>query len=52
MMMISAAGGMDIEEVAATNPEKIINVHLITSKMLLDSIFNQNLRSAKVNLMS
>ena len=27
MMMISAAGGMDIEEVAATNPEKIINIH-------------------------
>ena len=27
MMMISAAGGMDIEEVAITNPEKIINVH-------------------------
>ena len=27
MMMISAAGGMDIEEVAATNPEKIINIY-------------------------
>ncbi|MDC0342626.1 ADP-forming succinate--CoA ligase subunit beta [Alphaproteobacteria bacterium] len=27
MMMISAAGGMDIEEVAITSPEKIINVH-------------------------
>ena len=27
MMMISAAGGMDIEEVAVTNPEKIINIH-------------------------
>ncbi len=27
MMMISAAGGMDIEEVAETNPEKIINIH-------------------------
>ena len=32
MMMISAAGGMDIEEVAATNPEKIINVHFTTYK--------------------
>ena len=30
MMMISAAGGMDIEEVAITNPEKIINVHFTT----------------------
>ena len=32
MMMISAAGGMDIEEVAMTNPEKIINVHFTTYK--------------------
>jgi len=32
MMMISAAGGMDIEEVAVTNPEKIINVHFTTYK--------------------
>ena len=32
MMMISAAGGMDIEEVAATDPEKIINVHFTTYK--------------------
>ena len=32
MMMISAAGGMDIEEVAATNPEKIINIHFIKYK--------------------
>ena len=30
MMMISAAGGMDIEEVAITNPQKIINVHFTT----------------------
>ena len=27
MLMISAAGGMDIEEVALNNPEKIINIH-------------------------
>ena len=32
MMMISAAGGMDIEEVAVSNPEKIINVHFTTYK--------------------
>ncbi|MDC0058199.1 ADP-forming succinate--CoA ligase subunit beta [Pelagibacteraceae bacterium] len=32
MMMISAAGGMDIEEVALTNPEKIINIHFTTYK--------------------
>ena len=30
MMMISAAGGMDIEEVAVKNPEKIINIHFKT----------------------
>jgi succinyl-CoA synthetase beta subunit len=28
VMMASAAGGMDIEEVAATTPEKIIKVHI------------------------
>jgi succinyl-CoA synthetase beta subunit len=28
MMMASAAGGMDIEEVAATTPEKIFRVHI------------------------
>src|SRR5262245_25170104 len=28
VMMASAAGGMDIEEVAATAPEKIVRVHL------------------------
>ena len=32
MMMISSAGGMDIEEVAATNPEQIINIHFTTYK--------------------
>ena len=32
MMMISAAGGMDIEEVAVTNPEQIINIHFIKYK--------------------
>jgi succinyl-CoA synthetase beta subunit len=32
MMMISAAGGMDIEEVATSNPEKIINIHFETNK--------------------
>ena len=32
MMMISAAGGMDIEEVAASNPKKIINIHFEKNK--------------------
>ena len=32
MMMISSAGGIDIEEVAVTNPEQIINIHFTTYK--------------------
>ena len=32
IMMISSAGGMDIEEVAVTNPEQIINIHFTTYK--------------------
>ena len=32
MMMISSAGGMDIEEAAVTNPEQIINIHFTTYK--------------------
>jgi len=32
MMMISSAGGMDIEEVAVTNPQQIINIHFLTYK--------------------
>ena len=32
MMMISSAGGMDIEEVAVTNPEQIINIYFTTYK--------------------
>ena len=30
--MIASAGGMDIEEVAVTNPEQIINIHFTTYK--------------------
>jgi len=32
MMMISVAGGIDIEEVASSNPEKIINIYFETNK--------------------
>ena len=32
MMMISSAGGMDIEEVAISSPEKIINIYFETNK--------------------
>ena len=49
MMMISAAGGMDIEEVAISNPEKIINIYFeeIQDNLLDESIkkkldINQN----------
>ena len=51
MMMISAAGGMDIEEVAITNPEKIINVHLTTYKdILLDESLLTKLEITKNQL--
>ncbi len=32
MMMLSSAGGMDIEEVALSNPDKIINIHFENNK--------------------
>ncbi len=35
MMMISDAGGMDIEEIAISSPEKIINIHFESSKNIL-----------------
>ncbi|MDC1184804.1 ADP-forming succinate--CoA ligase subunit beta [Alphaproteobacteria bacterium] len=51
MMMISAAGGMDIEEVAITNPEKIINVHFTTYKdILLDESLLTKLEITKNQL--
>ena len=51
MMMISAAGGMDIEEVAITNPEKIINVHFTTHKdILLDESLLTKLEITKNQL--
>ena len=42
MMMISAAGGMDIEEVAVSNPEKIINIHFTIHK---DIKLDENLQT-------
>ncbi|MDC1054221.1 ADP-forming succinate--CoA ligase subunit beta [Alphaproteobacteria bacterium] len=51
MMMISAAGGVDIEEVAITNPEKIINVHFTTYKdILLDESLLTKLEITKNQL--
>ena len=41
MLMISAAGGMDIEDVALTNPEKIINIHFTKNK---DISLDENLQ--------
>ena len=38
MMMISAAGGMDIEEVAASSPEKIINIHFKKNKSYISFV--------------
>ena len=38
MIMASAAGGMDIEEVAATTPEKIIRVHIDPTEGVTEAI--------------
>ena len=44
MMMISAAGGMDIEEVAISSPEKIINIFFeIDENISLDKSFQSKL---------
>ena len=51
MMMISAAGGMDIEEVAVTNPEKIINIHFSKYKDIsLDESLQKKLEITKNQL--
>ena len=49
MMMISAAGGMDIEEVAVSNPEKIINIHFETNKdVTLDESILKKLEISRI----
>ena len=48
MLMISAAGGMDIEEVALTSPEKIINIHFTKHKDIsLDENLQKKLEISK-----
>ena len=48
LMMISAAGGMDIEEVAETNPEKIVNIHFTKHKdITLDESLQTKLEITK-----
>jgi succinyl-CoA synthetase beta subunit len=41
MVMASAAGGMDIEEVAATTPEKIVKVHIDPTEGITEAISNE-----------
>ena len=44
MMMLSTAGGVDIEEVAMSNPNKIINIHFSSNKDIkLDAKLQQKL---------
>ena len=44
MMMLSTAGGVDIEEVAMSNPNKIINIHFSSNKDIkLDEKLQQKL---------
>ena len=51
MMMISSAGGMDIEEVSVTNPEKIINIYFTKYKDIsLDESLLKKLEISKNQL--
>ena len=51
MMMISSAGGMDIEEVALNNPEKITNIHFTKYKDIsLDESLMTKLKITKNQL--
>ena len=48
MMMLSTAGGVDIEEVAMSNPNKIINIHFSSNKDIkLDEKLQQKLNINK-----
>ena len=53
MMMLSTAGGVDIEEVAMSNPNKIINIHFSSNKDIkLDEKLQQKLNINKISLMN
>ena len=50
LMMLSSKGGMDIEEVAANNPEDLIKIHISPSLGLESKIITQAIKDANLNL--
>ena len=49
LMMLSAKGGMDIEEVAANNPDDLIKLHISPSKGLNKEMVSKAVEEAKLN---
>ena len=50
LMMLSSKGGMDIEEVAANNPEDLIKIYISPSLGLESKIITQAVKDANLNL--
>ena len=50
LMMLSSKGGMDIEEVAANNPEDLIKIYISPSLGLESKIITQAIKDANLNL--
>ena len=50
LMMLSSKGGMDIEEVAANNPEDLIKIYISPSLGLENKIITQAIKDASLNL--
>jgi len=50
LMMLSAKGGMDIEEVAANSPEDLIKIYISPSLGLESKIITQAIKDANLNL--
>ena len=50
LMMLSSKGGMDIEEVAANNPDDLIKIHISPSLGLESNIITQAIKDANLNL--
>ena len=49
LMMLSAKGGMDIEEVAENNPEDLIKLYISPSKGLNSESITKSIKDAKLN---
>ena len=49
LMMLSAKGGMDIEEVASNNPDDLIKLHISPSKGLDNEMVSKAVKEANLN---